>query len=134
MSSEIRPGSYTRTETTSVSALVVDDDQLTLKVVHAMLKALGFQTVSALGGNAAMRCLKAATFDLVITDFQMPDMDGNMLAFWLKQQSSRTRVIIMTGLNRSDVEELMAVSLADKWIFKPFNLRELKTQLVELVG
>ena len=119
--------------TSSPRTLVVDDDQVTLKIVDAMLENLGCRTEAAHVGAAAMRCLSESRYDLVITDLQMPEVDGYALARWLKFQSRQTKVIIMTGCNRSEVEDYMGTGVADCWLYKPFNLRKLENVLDELV-
>lgn len=118
----------------TLRALVVDDDHIAMTIVSEMLLALGMQVESAEGGVEAMRCLNGSAYDLVITDLQMPDIDGYMLTRWLKNQSRQTAVIVMTGRNRYEVERYMESGLVDHWIFKPFSLRDLKGVLGDLAS
>ena len=113
-----------------LSALVVDDDHCLLEVVHQMMAALGFRVDAATGGIAAMRYLSQAKYDLVVTDLQMPDMDGYALSGWLKHKSKDTKVIVMTGSTHSNVVKYMKTGIVDRWMFKPFSL----TELAEIVG
>jgi DNA-binding NtrC family response regulator len=114
-------------------ALVVDDDHCLVQVVHQMLEVLGFRADSAIGGLAAMRCLSQSRYDLMITDLQMPDMDGYTLSGWLKHKSPDTKVIVMTGNNHADVVNYMDTGIVDHWLFKPFSLTKLAGILNELV-
>ena len=56
--------------------LVVDDHPINRKVVRTILMPLGCEIVEAEGGRAALRSLKAAAFDVVLMDINMPDLDG----------------------------------------------------------
>ncbi len=65
----------------SCRILLVDDVMLNLKVLSAMLKKLGVESVSAISGKEALQFLrKREHFDLILTDLWMPDMNGAELA------------------------------------------------------
>ena len=116
-----------------LSALVVDDDHCLLQVVHQMMEVFGFRTDSANGGHTAMRFLSQTSYDVMITDLQMPEMDGYALSGWLKSKFKKTKVIVMTGSNPSDWIEYMHTGIVDRWISKPFGLTKLAGILDELV-
>ena len=116
-----------------LSALVVDDDHCLLQVVHQMMEALGFRADTATGGIAAMRHLSQSKYDLVVTDLQMPDMDGYALSGWLKNKSKDTKVIVMTGSTHSNVVKYMNTGIVDSWMFKPFSFNRLAEIVGELV-
>ena len=117
----------------TLSALVVDDDRCLLQVVHEMLEVIGFSVDSANGGHAAMRRLCRSSYDVMITDLQMPDMDGFVLSCWLKLTSKDAKVIVMTGSNPSDWIDYMHTGIVDRWISKPFGLTKLAGILDGLV-
>ena len=52
-------------------------------------------------------------------------MDGYTLSGWLKQKSTDTKVIVMTGNNHADVVNYMDTGIVDHWLFKPFSLTKL---------
>jgi len=114
-------------------ALVVDDDHCLVQVVQQMMEALGFRADSANGGLAAIRYLSQSRYDLMVTDLQMPDMDGYELSGWLKNKSKDTRVIVMTGCCHADVVNYMNTGIVDRWMFKPFSLTKLAGIVGELV-
>jgi DNA-binding response OmpR family regulator len=117
-------------------ALVMDGDHCLVKAVHQMLEEMGFRTDSANGGLAIMQCLIQFSYDLVITELQMPDMDGHELSGWLKHKSDnckQTKVIVMTRSNHADVANYMNTGAVDRWMFKPFGLTKLAEILGELV-
>lgn len=113
-------------------ALVVDDVETMVEVVCRMMEALGFWVDSADGGHAATRCLSQARYDFVVTDLNMPDMDGYALAQWVKHQTRHTKVIIMTGCHPSEVTDYLHTGIVDRWLFKPFRLLELRKMLGDL--
>lgn len=116
-----------------MAALVVDDDPAILELAAAMLGEIGYRVRTADGGAQALLEFSRASCDLVITDFQMPAINGYQLGRKIKSQYPDTRVMIMTGLSRTEMTELMSDSCIDGWLFKPFDLAELKIML-ERVG
>lgn len=113
--------------------LVVDDEEFMLDIVGRMLQALGFEVALARGGLEAIESLSRSRYRLVITDLQMPDMNGHALAGWIKHHFQDVAVIIMTGNNPESIRDYVKSGTADRWIFKPFNLNALKTMLGEFV-
>ena len=81
-----------------------------------------------------MRCLSRARYDLMVTDLQMPDMDGHALTRWLKSKSNGTKVIVMTGMAPGDVADYMHTGIVDGWLFKPFSLNTLGSLLGEMLS
>lgn len=113
--------------------LVVDDDRCLVHLMRQLMGDIGFSADTAYGGLAAMRCLSRSSYDLMITDLQMPDMDGYALSGWLKHRSKDTKVIVMTGRNPADVVNYMNTGVVDRWMFKPFSLNTLEGLLNALV-
>ncbi len=66
--------------------LLVDDDELELELMADRLKALGFETHTVSDGSAALDLLRTQSFPVVITDWQMPRMDGIRLTENLRNQ------------------------------------------------
>ena len=64
----------------SPKILVVDDDHVTRQLVSRMIEGLGFQVETANGGIPAMHYLNQSEYDVLVTDLQMPDMDGYALS------------------------------------------------------
>jgi DNA-binding response OmpR family regulator len=63
----------------------------------------------------------------------MPDMSGYHLAITIKSVNRETKVIIMTGRHPGDCMAMMSTGWADKWLFKPFGVSELR-QTIEACG
>ncbi len=85
--------------TQTIKILVVDDDPFTLGLMHHFLSDLGYSHITfAQGGMAALTLIKdPASFDLVISDLQMPDMDGIELLRALKNIAYGGRLVLISG-------------------------------------
>jgi len=71
-------------------------------------------------------------FDLVITDFEMPGMDGIELAIRIKEKSPFTLVILMTGHEKNFTLAKLSGTLVDQALFKPFSLQEISEKIQSL--
>jgi len=111
---------------TCYRALVVDDDVIVLRLAGDMLKILGYHVELAYGSKEALSIMEKRGWELVLTDLQMPYMDGFDLACRIRQRSKDTRIVIMTGCNPHDVQEKMQAGMVDSWIFKPLDFLLLK--------
>ena len=112
-----------------LTAMVVDDNPTTLKLIAAMLVRIGYDVHTVREGIEALYDFHDSPFDLVLTDYEMPIIDGYQMGRKIKFQRPATRVVIMTGLGRSAVGGLMADNTIDGWLFKPFDLEKLKALL-----
>ena len=114
------------------TALVVDDNPGMLKFASAMLSRLGFAVRTAGEGVEALFELCQSPSRLVLTDYEMPAINGYQLGRRIKAQLPDTRVVIMTGRERTAVAELMRDKNIDGWLFKPFGADELERLLLRM--
>ena len=114
------------------SSLVVDDDGKILKYVAQMLTRLGCQVQTAQEKPDVMNKLTTGTYDLLVTDLEMPEMNGYHLTQNIKKEMNDTKVIIMTGSHEHDCLDMMASGWVDGWLFKPFGLKDLRAMLQRL--
>ena len=115
--------------------LVVDDDSNILEMVAKMAASLGYRTATCQEAVDAISCLSKAHFKLVITDYDMPFMDGLELADQIKKKYFSTRVIMMSGYGPGTIRDLVAESNAiDGLLFKPFNPQSLKESIEVACG
>jgi PleD family two-component response regulator len=84
--------------------LVVDDSAVVRAVVASCLKRAGYEVAMADGGAAALKLLGATTFDVVITDLNMPGMNGIEMLRRIRVSAQSPEVIIQTGSGARDVE------------------------------
>jgi two-component system, sensor histidine kinase and response regulator len=112
--------------------LIVDDNVTNQRVLSAQLEHAGYSVTTTGGGPAALDELQDAmasdhSFDMVITDFQMPDMDGAMLGERIIAMPglANTRLVMLTSLDRhGDTPRLAALGFA-AYLTKPVRVREL---------
>jgi CheY-like chemotaxis protein len=105
--------------------LVADDNLLVLTTVCRMLKALGCEATGTGDGLEALSRFEQEDFDLVLTDLQMPHMDGWVLARRIKSLAPGVPVIAMTGLRGKEVLDRPGKSSLDRVLYKPLNLDQL---------
>jgi len=106
--------------------LVADDNKAIRDVVSQLLEFIGYEVALAINGIEALAVFLKSTFDLVLTDLEMPAMDGLSLAGHIKERSPSTPVILLTGADRETVLKKVERGPVDSVIFKPFTLEDLQ--------
>ncbi len=120
-------------------ALVVDDSRLTRQMVASTLSNAGFLVTSAEDGMQARGLLENPSFelpDLVVTDLEMPVMDGLRLTHWAKQ-TPRTRelpVIILSASTQHEHRVLGRGFGVDAFISKPFSEEKLLVTVEQVLS
>lgn len=119
--------------------LVVEDSASTRSFVRAILESPDVEVTEAQSGFDAMRLLPRARYDLIITDINMPDVNGlELISFIRKSEQYKTTplVIISTQATERDIERGKKLG-ADAFVAKPFTpetLRGACEQLLEPHG
>jgi len=119
--------------------LVVDDSLPMRSVIKKTIKASGFnvgESLDASSGKEALAMLKDEWFDLVLTDYNMPDMDGLKLIGEMKQDDLLKDipvVMISTEGSRQRVEKFIEKGAAG-YIKKPFTPEEIRSTLNIIMG
>lgn len=114
--------------------LVVDDEPTVGKAIQMMLKHYGHDVKTANDGMAALALIESGQFDLVITDYLMPEMKGDELVAQIKQRRPGQRIILVTAF----AEDFMAYGKptggVDHVLNKPFSLQDLRAAIVKVMG
>jgi two-component system response regulator YesN len=105
---------------------------MVLDVMAKMLGKLGYPVEKALGSREAIVRLTGSAYRLVITDFNMPLLNGQQLAGWIKQHYPRTKVVIMTGCSTPETARLKVGGDIDSLVFKPIGLQDLRNLILDL--
>jgi len=119
--------------------LIVDDSTPMRAVIKKIVKASGFhigQFFEAANGREALKVLKEEWIDLVLTDYNMPDMNGLELVEEMNKNDdlkSIPAVMITTEGSRERIEEFMAKGVID-YIKKPFTPEQIKQKLKHIMG
>lgn len=99
--------------------LLVDDDELELELMADRLRSLGFETHTVSDGRAALELLRTQSFPLVITDWQMPRMDGIQMTERLRAEGdNETYIIMLTVLDDASSHERGYFAGVDDYLSK----------------
>jgi DNA-binding NtrC family response regulator len=101
--------------------LVVDDTELTRVHLHSILEQDGYEVETVADGSAALDCLRARPFHLLITDLRMPDMDGLELLAKVRAERLPFGVIVLTAFGDTQVALGAMKAGADDFLTKPFE-------------
>jgi len=106
--------------------LVVEDNQLILKVIETKLKKEGYEVINCENGKEAIERISDSLPDLVITDIMLPYNSGLEIVNFVKAKLQKNiPVIVLSGLGQEKtIEEAFKLG-ADDYMTKPFNLSEL---------
>lgn len=113
--------------------LIVEDEPNLLDMVSDALALAGYETRGAQDGIQAAEALRNQHFDLVISDVNMPRMDGFQLVETIRRRGDDTPVIFLTARDeRPDVTRGFRAG-ADDYITKPFGLEELTLRVAAML-
>lgn len=108
--------------------LIVDDQRMVSDALKMILTFDGYEVQTAESGREALVLFQAGTFDLVFTDFEMPEMNGHELASIIKARNPRQPIIMVTAY-ADMVADLTPVPQVDLVIGKPWSIEELRTAI-----
>ena len=117
------------------TVLVVDDEPAVRNLIHTLLTDAYNVVLGVDGVDATQRYEQyAGGISAVITDVQMPQLDGARLIEWLRERQPTLPVIVMSGgLGKPDVEHLLH-SPGIEWLGKPFMIDDLRLLLERLLN
>ncbi len=107
------------------TALVVDNNELTLEVLQYALEDAGFETTTATSGSLALTLLAKQCFDVLVVEVGLPHMSGIALGEQARERYG-DRIVILV-MSDQDIERWGVTSLqvcADDFLCKPFDLDE----------
>ena len=113
-----------------LKVLVIDDDQLILGMVKQVLTKFGFKVETASNGKEGIQKFDRNHFDLVITDINMPYIDGNCVARHIRISGKQCTPVI--GI--SGTPWLGQAADFDKIIQKPFSIKLLIDSVIDLTA
>lgn len=120
-----------------VSVLIVDDSEATRALIRNVIEDIGddLNTVEAASGFEALKLLPSEAFDLIITDINMPDINGLELISFIKtnQRYSHIPLIIVTTEKSSEDKERGLALGADAYVTKPFTTEGLQTAITRIL-
>jgi len=121
------------TRTTGQKILIVDDNATNRRVLSLQLAHMGYSVQAADSGEAALRDLQQQSaigcyYDVMITDFQMPDMDGSILAATVRANPTWNgmQLVLLTSMDRQGDIHRFAVLGFSAYLTKPIRSRDLR--------
>jgi CheY-like chemotaxis protein len=115
------------------SSLVVEDGDLFRDIIKETLELEGHHVSGAASGEEAVRLCQELTFDLVITDIVMPEMNGLDLISFLRRFHPNLPILAFSGASETLLEEAMARGATRKLV-KPFSSDELLAMVDKILG
>lgn len=117
-------------------ALIADDSSTIRKFVGFALKSMGIEVVTASDGMEALEKLNSEQFDLVITDLNMPHLDGYELIESIREisQYKETPIIILSSESDEEDRQKGFSAGADSYMNKPFDAKKLQYEVSKFLN
>lgn len=115
--------------------LIVDDEPNIVMSLEYVFKKQNFEVYIARDGSEALEIVKNQTPNVILLDIMMPNVDGYQTLEHIKQNSSlkNTKVVFLTAKNKvSDIEKGLELG-ADKYLTKPFSVKKVVSEILELI-
>jgi len=115
--------------------LIVDDFESSRSILGRTLENAGYKVMQGNDGEAALKILDELSIDLVITDLNMPGMDGISLIKNIRSREDYqfTPVLLLTTNSKNDKKELAKEAGATAWIEKPFQVEALLNNIRKMI-
>lgn len=112
----------------NVSVLVVEDEKLQSWSVARNLSSWGFDVRPALTGHEALAELEKAAYDVVLLDYQLPDVDGLEVARRARQIQPQAAIILITAFQENELPA--HAGLIDRYFNKPLDMQVLRQAIL----
>jgi len=113
--------------------LVVDDEIEVGKVVTELLSSLGFNADSENNGNNALQTIKNGKYTFLITDINMPELNGIELIKKVREEKVDISIIAMTGYDKDYAYMDVINAGANDFITKPFKIDEIEAKISRIL-
>jgi DNA-binding NtrC family response regulator len=116
--------------------LIVDDEEsITFSLYQSfILSENDYEIATANSGEEALNKIAEAPFDLVLTDIFMPGLSGYDLLMTIKRKYPKTHVVVMTAYGSEKRREKAFELGAKEYFEKPFEMKELKKFVMDILG
>jgi len=108
----------------SKTVLIVEDNELNMKLFHDLLDAHGYQTLQTKDGMEALSMVRSHRPDLILMDIQLPEVSGLEVIKWIKEDDNLRSipVVAVTAFAMKGDEEKMREGGCDAYIAKPISV------------
>lgn len=118
----------------SARILVVDDEERIRMWLESVLDRAGYEVILSDNAEDAFRRVALDSFDIVLTDLNMPGLNGLEGIRAIRVIRSDQKIAVLTGYATDQIKEQAYEAGADVVLFKPVRLEELNRVMTELVG
>lgn len=109
--------------------LLIDDDPTLLELLNGVLAGEGWIVETASNGRDGLQLMQNFSFDLVLLDWQLPDINGLEILSTYRSKGGTIPIIFLTGKKDVDDKESGLDAGADDYLTKPFDVRELLARM-----
>lgn len=120
-----------------LSVLVVDDSLTARHYVKRTLKSLGISRISeAVNGKEAIGLIDEQYYDLIVTDYNMPNMDGSELIRYIREDSNQSSIPVLMITSEDSIERLAAIEQAGVSALcdKPFEMKTIRNLIQHIMN
>lgn len=116
--------------------LIVEDNELNMKLFHDLLDAHGYLTIQTRNGLDALSLAREHRPDLILMDIQLPEVSGLEVTKWLKddEQLSSIPVVAVTAFAMKGDEERIRSGGCEAYISKPISVRSFLDTVRQFAG
>ena len=120
----------------SKTVLIVEDNELNMKLFHDLLEAHGYSTLGTRNGIEALDLARKHRPDLILMDIQLPEVSGLEITKWLKddQDLKRIPVVAVTAFAMKGDEERIREGGCEAYISKPISVSTFLDTIRQFIG
>lgn len=108
----------------------LDDDALQLQLLEQVVREAGHSCHTFLKGSALQQALRRESFDLLLVDWELPDIAGTEVVRWVREQVSKELPIIFITHRSEEADIVEGLSCgADDFMIKPVRAAELRARM-----
>lgn len=120
--------------TSGMRALIVDDEPGQLSLTEEVARSMGFEIETAENGKEAIEKLKNIDFDIVLTDIQMPILDGFQLIKEIRNNEAYKNIPVIALSGRTDIKKGVYTQLGfNNKLLKPYKPNDLKRSIAQVL-
>ncbi|WP_068084607.1 response regulator [Polycladidibacter stylochi] len=112
--------------------LVAEDNQINWMLTEALLKKMGHQSERAQSGIEAISAINESTFDLVLMDLHMPEMDGLEAIKHIRRTGNQVPIIAVSADILSETQESVFASGGNGFLKKPFDASHIRKEIEKI--
>ena len=125
-----------RSDGRNKTVLIVEDNELNMKLFHDLLDAHGYATLQTRSGMDALKLAKAHRPDLILMDIQLPEVSGLEVTRWLKEDDELRAipVVAVTAFAMKGDEERIRQGGCEAYLSKPISVRGFVDTVRRFIG